>query len=64
MGATPQPPQVLLTAEEFARRPDPGYPEELVKGRVVAMPLPGARHGFVSANAAFDLGLIFLKEWR
>jgi hypothetical protein len=22
----------LLTAEQFAERPDPGYPEELVKG--------------------------------
>jgi hypothetical protein len=24
----------LLTAEQFAERPDPGYPEELVKGRI------------------------------
>ena len=30
----------LLTAEQFAERPDPGYPEELVKGRVVPMPVP------------------------
>ena len=28
----------LMTAEEFRRRPDPGYPEELVRGRVTAMP--------------------------
>jgi Uma2 family endonuclease len=37
----------LMTAEEFARRPDPGYPEELVRGRVVAMPPPKPRHGQV-----------------
>jgi hypothetical protein len=28
----------LLTAAEFARMPDPGYPEGLVRGSV--MPLP------------------------
>src|SRR5207248_2573632 len=46
----------LLTAEEFARRPDPGYPEELVKGRVVAMPPPKARHGQVCNKAGRILG--------
>ena len=30
--------EALLTAEEFGRRPDPGYPEELVQGRIVTMP--------------------------
>ena len=30
----------LMTAEQFGRRPDPGYPEELVRGRVVAMSVP------------------------
>jgi Uma2 family endonuclease len=35
----------LLTAEEFAERPDPGYPEELVRGRIVPMPMPKPRHG-------------------
>jgi Uma2 family endonuclease len=39
--------QVLYTAEEFGRRPDPGYPEELVRGRIVRMPPPGSRHGKV-----------------
>jgi Uma2 family endonuclease len=39
--------QVLYTAEEFGRRPDPGYPEELVRGRIVRMPPPGSRHGQV-----------------
>ena len=29
--------EALMTAEEFGRRPDPGYPEELVQGRIVAI---------------------------
>ena len=37
----------LTTAEEFGRRPDPGYPEELVRGRVVTMSVPDRRHGYV-----------------
>jgi Uma2 family endonuclease len=41
----------LVTAEEFGKRPDPGYPEELVRGRVVPMPVPDRRHGFVCSNA-------------
>ena len=40
--------ETLLTAEEFAKRPDPGYPEELVLGRIVPMsPPPNRRHGEV-----------------
>jgi len=39
--------QLLYTADEFARRPDPGYPEELVRGRIVSMPPPKPRHGQV-----------------
>jgi Uma2 family endonuclease len=41
----------LLTAEQFAERPDPGYPEELVKGRIVAMPMPKPRHGEICSKA-------------
>jgi Uma2 family endonuclease len=44
----------LLTAEQFAERPDPGYPEELVKGRVVPMPVPQPRHGEICGNAFFS----------
>ena len=40
-------PDVLFTAEQFALRPDPGYPEELVQGRIVAMPMPKPRHGYI-----------------
>ncbi len=40
----------LLTAEQFAERPDPGYPEELVKGRILAMPVPKPRHGEICSR--------------
>ena len=61
----------LLTAEEFGRRPDPGHPEELVRGRIVAMPPPQARHGFSCAEVVFflrlyladhDLGRVFAND--
>ncbi len=51
----------LLTAEEFGRRPDPGYPEELVEGRIVATALPKARHGFCCAEVVFYIRL-YLAE--
>ena len=41
----------LMTAEEFGRRPDPGYPEELVRGKVVPMPVPARRHGQICNKA-------------
>ena len=43
----------LLTAEQFAQRPDPGHPEELVRGRIVPMPVPKPRHGQICGNAYF-----------
>src|SRR5215469_2630471 len=46
----------LMTAEEFSNRPDPGYPEELVRGRTVAMPVPDRRHGLVCSKADRILG--------
>jgi Uma2 family endonuclease len=46
----------LLTAEEFARRPDPGYPEELVRGRVVAITMPKPRHGEICSRVVRILG--------
>jgi Uma2 family endonuclease len=39
-----------MTAKEFGRRPDPGYPEELVRGRIVAIPPADRRHGKVCAR--------------
>jgi Uma2 family endonuclease len=47
----------LMTAEEFGKRPDPGYPEELVQGRVVSMPPPDRKHGYVCGQAYFSLRL-------
>ncbi len=37
--------EALMTAREFGLRPDPGHPEELVRGRIVAMPPADRRHG-------------------
>ncbi len=51
MAATTAP----LTADEFFRLPDPGRPAELVRGEIVMMNLPGARHGHVCANISFEL---------
>jgi Uma2 family endonuclease len=45
-----------LSAEEFAQRPDPGYPEELVRGRIVPMPMPKPRHGEICSRAVRFLG--------
>ena len=44
-----------MTAEEFATRPDPGYPEELVQGRIVSMPPATPRHGKVCGETHFIL---------
>jgi Uma2 family endonuclease len=46
----------LLTAEQFGSRPDPGYPEELVQGRIVTMPPPTPRHGLICGKADRLLG--------
>jgi len=48
-------PTPLLTAEQFAARPDPGYPEELVRGRIVPTPMPKPRHGQICGRAYFLL---------
>jgi len=49
-------PQPVLTAEEFGRRPDPGYPEELVRGRIVSMSPPSPRHGQICSKVDRILG--------
>jgi Uma2 family endonuclease len=46
----------LLTAEEFAQRPDPGYPEELVRARIVRMPISKPRHGEICSRTVRILG--------
>lgn len=46
----------LVTAEEFAQRPDPGYREELVRGRIVPMSQPKPRHGEICNRVGRILG--------
>jgi Uma2 family endonuclease len=53
---------ILLTAEQFSRRPDPGYPEELVRGRIITMPPTKARHGQVCSRVDRLLGNFADKE--
>lgn len=40
----------LLTAEQFARLPDPGVPTEVVRGRVITLRLPTPRHGQICSK--------------
>ena len=63
----------LITAEEFARMPDPpdGSQQELVRGEIVTMPPPGGLHGaccpkidrrlgnFIEGN---NLGTVFAND--
>lgn len=56
MATASAPAPALLTAEEYAERPDPGHPEELVRGRIVPMPMPKPRHGEICSRAGRILG--------
>jgi Uma2 family endonuclease len=53
----------LLTAEEFAKLPEPvdGSKQELVRGEVITMPPPSFLHGVVQLNIA-TLLKIFVAE--
>ena len=51
----------LLTAEEYGRLPDDGVPTELVRGRIVRLPMPRPRHGQVCNNVTYHLTL-FVKS--
>lgn len=46
----------LLTAEEYFRSRDAGRPTELVRGKIVMMNAPGARHGHVCNLIGEQLG--------
>lgn len=48
--------EALMTIEEFANRPDPGYPEELVRGRIIASTLPMPPHGKICNKVGRLLG--------
>jgi Uma2 family endonuclease len=63
--------EALLTAEEYYRLPDTGRPSELVRGQVVMMNNPGARHGCICGNITFllksflrqhDLGYVLTND--
>lgn len=46
-----------ITIEEFSRMPDPdGFQMELVRGEIVLMPLPKARHGILCSRLNRLLG--------
>jgi Uma2 family endonuclease len=47
----------LITADEFAKMPDPidGSKQELVRGEIITMPPPGFVHGLVQLNVAIAL---------
>jgi Uma2 family endonuclease len=49
-------PSQLLTAEEYRRLPDTGQRTELRRGVVIAMNMPGFRHGKVCARITTRVG--------
>jgi Uma2 family endonuclease len=61
----------LMTAEEFGSTDDGGLLTELVRGKVVAMNMPGSLHGLICGNAYFilrqfadqyDLGRVLVND--
>lgn len=56
---TVDPPEVeerTFTLEEYERLPDEGgYRDELVRGRIVREPLPGAEHGWLTARLFHEI---------
>src|SRR4051812_30280449 len=53
--ATPTPQPALMTGDEFIRLHGDESGVELVKGRVVRYPMPGAEHGEVCSRANYFL---------
>ena len=45
----------LLTADEYFARPNDDQHKELVRGRIVAMNMPGFEHGLICATVGFLL---------
>jgi Uma2 family endonuclease len=52
----------LLTAEEYGRRPDGAFPDELVLGKVVPMTVPNRRHGQICARTVNLLGFFLAQH--
>jgi len=53
--------EALMTAEEFEQLPDDGIRSELIRGRIVPVNMPAARHGEICANIVLLVGG-FAKE--
>jgi Uma2 family endonuclease len=53
--------EALLTAEEYLLLPDLGQPNELVRGRIVTMNMPGGKHGLLCARISGFL-FTFIEE--
>ena len=45
----------LITVEEFVARPDAGYPQELLRGRIARRTSPGPRHGQICSQVVYLL---------
>ena len=43
----------LITAEQFDARPDPGCPDDLVRGTIVPTPMPRPRHSQICGRAYY-----------
>jgi Uma2 family endonuclease len=61
----------VVTADDLMRMPDDGYSYELVQGRLIKMPKPGALHGIIGTRLfsalirlveAHDLGAVFPQD--
>jgi Uma2 family endonuclease len=46
----------LLTAEEYSTLPDLGFPNELVRGKIVPLSVPTPRHGQICGHIVFLIG--------
>ena len=53
----------LLTAEQYRLLPDPGQPAELVRGTIIMMSNPGARHGYVCNRIGRLLGALVQAQF-
>ena len=60
----PIPASPLMTAQEFLRIHGDDSGVELVKGRVVRCPMPGAQHGEVCGKANYHLTHFTIAHWQ
>jgi Uma2 family endonuclease len=55
--------ELLYTAEQFAALPDDGIRTELVRGRIIPLPIPAPRYGYVCSQLLLRLG-VYAEEHR